>query len=63
MRMPFGKFRGELVDLLPDDYLEWLAETVDLREPLRSAVHEALASRDVCALYRRGTLRIEPGQG
>lgn len=35
--MPFGKFRGVLVADLPDDYLAWL-RSLELREPLRSAV-------------------------
>jgi len=35
--MPFGRFRGALLQDLPQDYLEWLA-TVELRQPLRSAV-------------------------
>lgn len=38
MRMPFGKFKGFDVDELPQDYLRWLIENIDLREPLRSAV-------------------------
>jgi hypothetical protein len=38
--MPFGKHKGERLDALPDDYLEWLVG-IGLREPLRSAVaHE-----------------------
>lgn len=36
--MPFGKFRGSLLREIPLDYLEWLSEHVDLREPLKSAV-------------------------
>jgi hypothetical protein len=42
MRMPFGKYRGCEVDTLPPQYLEWLWENCDLREPLLSAVREAL---------------------
>src|SRR5262249_2822674 len=41
MRMPFGKFKGRAVDDLPREYLEWLA-SIDLREPLASAVEAAL---------------------
>jgi hypothetical protein len=36
--MPFGRYRGALLDQLPDDYLAWLLTLDDLREPLRSAV-------------------------
>jgi hypothetical protein len=37
MRMPFGKFKGERLADIPDDYLAWLL-TRDLREPLKTAV-------------------------
>jgi hypothetical protein len=42
--MPFGKYRSCPLPDLPEDYLGWLA-TLDLREPLRSAVAEDLARR------------------
>jgi hypothetical protein len=42
--MPFGRFRGHSLDELPDDYMEWLG-TLELREPLRFAVEDELASR------------------
>ena len=38
MKMPFGKFRGLLLDELPDDYLCWLHSRPNLREPLLSHV-------------------------
>ena len=37
MKMPFGKYRGELLEDLPFTYLDWLL-TLELREPLRSAI-------------------------
>jgi len=40
MRMPFGKFKGVLVADLPDDYLEWLINVVEMREPLKTVVKE-----------------------
>lgn len=45
MRMPFGKYRGLLVNELPYGYLNWLIENIDLREPLRSAVFWSLNQR------------------
>jgi hypothetical protein len=43
--MPFGKHKGvELADL-PNDYLAWLIDLDDLREPLRSAVNREYAFR------------------
>ena len=37
MKIPFGKFQGYPLEDLPDDYFEWL-QTIELRNPLRSAV-------------------------
>src|SRR5262245_5732357 len=42
VRMPFGKYKGFDVEDLPRSYLEWLWEHVDLYEPLRSEVEDAL---------------------
>lgn len=44
MKVPFGKFKGWEVEKVPRDYLTWLWETCDLREPLRSAVEDALSN-------------------
>src|SRR4051794_32562480 len=44
MRMPFGQHRGAELGALPDAYLGWLA-TINLREPLRSAVFGELERR------------------
>lgn len=30
MRMPFGKFKGELLENIPTDYIEWALENVAL---------------------------------
>lgn len=38
MKMPFGRYKGLDVAVLPTDYLTWLIGLADLREPLRSAV-------------------------
>ena len=38
MLMPSGKHRGRELEELPDTYLLWLAENVELREPLLSGV-------------------------
>lgn len=44
-RILFGKYRGELLEDLPDGYLEWLAHLADLREPLRTWVAEEYEAR------------------
>ncbi|MDP2601893.1 MAG: DUF3820 family protein [Deltaproteobacteria bacterium] len=36
-RMPFGKFKGERLQELPNSYVEWLLG-LDLREPLRTKI-------------------------
>jgi hypothetical protein len=45
-RMPFGKHKGVPVKDLPGEYLKWLA-TIELREPLKSAVAAALGWKQV----------------
>ena len=47
LRMPFGKFKGVPIGEIETSYLQWLHKTVDLREPLRSAVKAALAWKAV----------------
>ena len=43
--MPFGRFKGLDVLDLPDDYLRWLLENIELREPLLSAVQREQGHR------------------
>lgn len=43
--MPFGKFRGFPVEELPDNYLVWVRDNVELREPLRTAIEREWAAR------------------
>ena len=45
MLMPFGKFKGNELAEVPDSYLLWLAENVELREPLLSHVWEEMQER------------------
>jgi uncharacterized protein (DUF3820 family) len=40
--MPFGKYKGVPVENLPDDYLCWLVQAVQLRGALRIAVFQQL---------------------
>jgi hypothetical protein len=57
--MPFGKYRGEPLAEIPDAYLEWLMFEIDLREPLRSAVHREFYARSRSHEYEateKGTL-------
>jgi hypothetical protein len=43
--MPFGKYKGLLVEDVPTDYLEWMLETCRLRYSLREAVQCELTAR------------------
>jgi hypothetical protein len=45
LKMPFGKHRGKPVVSIPESYLRWLAENVELREPLRGAVAVVLMGK------------------
>lgn len=43
--LPFGKYRGVDIRVVPKDYLLWLS-TLDLRDPLRKALDVELRRRD-----------------
>lgn len=45
MRMPFGKYEGDRLCELPEDYIEWLLGWKGLREPLRSELKRELMFR------------------
>lgn len=63
--MPFGKFRGVCIEDLPDHYLSWLFESIDLREPLRTAVEYEMRQRRMEAapgLVGDFTIRVKPGE-
>lgn len=44
--MPFGKYKGFSLRQIPDDYLHWLLEEVDLRAWLQAAVESELHDRE-----------------
>lgn len=50
MRMPFGKYKGHALDVLPDAYLLWVIANIPLREPLWRALTEEMALRGYDAL-------------
>jgi len=43
--MPFGKHKGEKLEDLPTDYIEWLLENADLRSGLQAELENQLAGR------------------
>ena len=45
MLMPFGKYKGQDLETLTDDYLLWMAANIPLRDPLLSAVTEEITER------------------
>ena len=48
-QMPFGRWKGTRLRDLPADYFAWL-ETIETREPLRSAVKREAERRRAVAL-------------
>jgi hypothetical protein len=44
-RMPFGRWKGVSVTDLPDDYLQWLVDEVDMQPWLDTAVRAEYAGR------------------
>jgi hypothetical protein len=45
MLMPFGKYKGQDLAALPDEYLLWVSANIPLREPLWSAITDEMALR------------------
>jgi uncharacterized protein (DUF3820 family) len=45
--MPFGRFKGEKMDDLPDWYIEWMRDQDFIREPLKSSVEIQLQKRNL----------------
>jgi uncharacterized protein (DUF3820 family) len=60
MLMPFGRYRGSCLNELPDGYLIWLAENVELREPLLSGVLMEFKERGLTMDQRPTTANPEP---
>jgi hypothetical protein len=59
VRMPFGKYKGEQIHDLPDDYLYWILENIeDLSDRLLNAICEALGEDP--ADYQPSTHRPPP---
>lgn len=54
MLMPFGKHKGRELAELPDSYLQWLAENIELRQPLLSGVELEFKERGL-TLHQRPT--------
>lgn len=44
--MPFGKFKGAPFSELPEWYMSWILETIELREPLLSKIRDEMERRD-----------------
>jgi hypothetical protein len=64
MRMPFGKYKSIEVSALPDDYIAWLLDLDDLREPLRTVVfgEAGRRNRQSFGARKRGfvTIQLKP---
>ena len=42
MQMPFGKYQGDEIEELPREYLQWIADNLDLYGNLRTAIFDEL---------------------
>ena len=60
--MPFGKFAGVALTELPDQYVAWLLNLPDLREPLRQFVIEESIRRDRVRNAERAAALSHPGR-
>jgi hypothetical protein len=49
--MPFGRYRGRRICHLPDDYLTWLIENIDLRQPLLGHIERELKHREEAEVH------------
>jgi uncharacterized protein (DUF3820 family) len=79
MEMRFGKYKGHDLGSIPDGYLLWLCENVQLREPLLSGIAVELRGRGleigqqvavggldlgkVSSIYRRLSAELHPDAG
>jgi hypothetical protein len=45
--MPFGKYKGVPITDVPDGYIVWIWETMQLRDPLKSAIENELERRGI----------------
>jgi hypothetical protein len=74
--MPFGKYKGDYVFNLPDNYLIWLRAKLELREPLKTHVVNEIEARGLiparCGtldqakvknIYRELSLMFHPDRG
>ena len=56
LRMPFGKYRGELIERLPTDYLEWCLGALNWMKPeVRAEMEAQIEMRN-----GRGIVREKP---
>jgi hypothetical protein len=55
--VPFGKFKGTLLEDLPAHYIVWLSRLENLRDPLRARVVEELGRR----VLRQSKIDISEG--
>jgi hypothetical protein len=59
--MPFGKYKGVILEDLPDQYLAWLlSATIELREPLLGFVRNEAFRRDRIREAERAAALITP---
>lgn len=45
MKMPFGKYKGEELEDLPTDYMEWCLRELDLRPALAEEMENQIRAK------------------
>jgi uncharacterized protein (DUF3820 family) len=53
MMMPFGKYKGQRLEDIPTDYLQWAAENVEGRSELIAEIENQLTMRRGEGVVRR----------
>jgi DnaJ-class molecular chaperone len=71
MKMPFGKYKEKEIGDIPESYLHWLVDNVDLWGQLRYEVYNILGIEDnqlvlsdgVKSIYRKLAMKYHPDRG
>ena len=45
--MPFGKYKGEFLEDIPIQYLDWMLENADLKNNIKNRIRKHLQTRNI----------------
>jgi len=70
MKMPFGKYKGWNINTIPENYLRWLWDEVELRGQLYAEVEAVLSNAvvsmphsEIHSIYRELSFKWHPDRG